>query len=101
MMHWAPPVAEVAEHPVYGWPVSTLEELDQLDPDEMYAGYRDGRDGEPEPGGNRSRAFWHGWRNGAVDGGHRAKDEAQAALAAIVHREMLGSRRKHGEASAS
>jgi hypothetical protein len=35
----------------------------------------------------RSRAitapfsYWHGWRNGMVDGGHRPKDAAQAALA--------------------
>lgn len=73
-------------HPVYGAPVTTLEELDRLDPDEMLEGFRDGFAGGPEPGGNRSKAFWHGWRNGAVDGGHREKDEAQAALAAAVVR---------------
>lgn len=72
-------------HPVYGKPVTTIAELDQLDSDEMYQGYRDGRDGDPEPRGNRTRAYWHGWRNGAVDGGHREKDAAQAMLAAAVH----------------
>lgn len=81
---------DAVEHPVYGQPVTTIADLDQLDSDEMYEGYRDGRAGEPEPGGNRSRAYWHGWRNGAVDGGHREKDEAQAVLAAAVFRQMGG-----------
>lgn len=44
-------------------------------------GYRDGLAGDVEPGDNRSLSYWHGWRNGAVDGGHREKDEAQAILA--------------------
>ena len=65
-------------------PVETLEDLDSLDPLEMVEGYRDGYGDEPEPGGNRSRSYWHGWRNGAVDGGHREKDGSQALLAARV-----------------
>lgn len=81
---------DAVEHPHYGHPVTTIAELDRLDADEMYDGYRDGKAGEPEPGGNRSRAFWHGWRNGAVDGGHREKDEAQAILAAAVFAQMGG-----------
>ena len=64
--------------------VSTLAELDALDCDELLAGYHDGFDGEPEPGANRSLAYWHGWRNGAVDGGHREKDAEQAWLARIT-----------------
>lgn len=76
---------DAVPHPVFGAAVTTTADLDQLDSGEMYQGYRDGRDGEPEPGGNRSRAYWHGWRNGAVDGGHREKDAAQAMLAAAVH----------------
>ena len=60
---------------------TALEELDTLDRAEVLEGYFDGRAGEPEPGDNRSRSYWHGWRNGALDGGHRKKDEAQAALA--------------------
>lgn len=62
-------------------PVRTLEDLATLDEAETMAGYHDGREGLPEPGNNRSRAYWHGWRNGAVDGGFREKDEAQAELA--------------------
>jgi len=83
-------VQDAIEHPVYGQPVTTIADLDQLDSDEMYEGFRDGFKGEPEPGGNRSRAYWHGWRNGAVDGGHREKDEAQAVLAAAVFKQMGG-----------
>ena len=52
-----------------------------LDGDEISDGYWAGRDGDPEPGHNRGRSYWHGWRNGAVDGGHREKDRSQAMLA--------------------
>jgi hypothetical protein len=65
-------------------PVRTIADLDTLDHDEIVEGYMDGFGGEPEPGNNRSRSYWHGWRNGAVDGRHREKDEAQAALAREV-----------------
>jgi len=65
-------------------PVTTLADLDSLDDAELLEGYRDGRAGEPEPGNNRSRSYWHGWRNGAVDGGHRDKDLAQSELARVV-----------------
>lgn len=63
-------------------PVLTLADLDTLDAAQIVEGYRAGRDGDPEPGNNRSRAFWHGWRNGRVDGGHDTPDDAQRALAA-------------------
>lgn len=62
-------------------PITTLGQLAALEHDEMLAGYHDGLAGVPEPGGNRSDAYWHGWRNGRVDGGHDPKDAAQAALA--------------------
>lgn len=62
-------------------PVSTIADAHLLDPGEVQAGYLAGNQGAPEPLGSRfSRAFWHGWRNGAVDGGHRANDAAQAVL---------------------
>jgi hypothetical protein len=83
---------DVIDHPVYGHPVATIAELDQLDADDMVEGFRDSFKGEPEPQGNRSRSYWHGWRNGAVDGGHREKDEAQANLAAAVFAQMGGQR---------
>lgn len=54
------------EHP-YGEPVRTAEELLTLDSTEMIEGYNDGFKGEPEPQGNRSKSYWHGWRNGNMD----------------------------------
>jgi hypothetical protein len=72
-------------------PVTTLDDLHSLDGIEVLEGYLDGLRGEPEPGNNRSRSYWHGWNNGAVDRGRREKDEAQAALA----REVVGSWRRH------
>jgi hypothetical protein len=64
-------------------PVTTLADLATLDDAEVLEGYRDGFAGDPEPGNNRSRSYWHGWRNGALDGGHRQKDAAQAELARV------------------
>ena len=61
-------------------PVTTLAELETLDIAEIVEGYRDGMSGDPEPGGNRSKGYWHGWRNGRVDGGHAEPDEAMSAL---------------------
>lgn len=65
-------------------PVKTLVVLNQLDSDEIYAGYQSGRRGDDEPGHNRSFSFWHGWRNGLVDGGYAEKDDAQMLLAKAV-----------------
>ena len=72
-------------------PVTTLAELDALDEAEIIEGYHDGRAGEPEPGDNRSLAYWHGWRNGMVDSGRAKPDAAQMKLvAAYVERGRLG-----------
>ena len=57
-------------------PVSRLDELASLDDGEILEGYSDGFKGEP-CGDNRSRSYWHGWRNGMVDSG-RAKTDAAA-----------------------
>lgn len=61
-------------------PVRTAFDLDQIDDADVIEGYRDGRRGEPEPKGNRSRSYWHGWKNGMVDSGRRQSDEHQRAL---------------------
>lgn len=63
-------------------PVRTVDDLESLDQTEMLEGYSAGHAGDPEPGGNRGRSFWHGWRNGMVDAGHLKGNEHQAALAA-------------------
>jgi hypothetical protein len=54
-------------------PVISLMDLARLDDEEQAEGYRDGAEGLP-CGGNRSRSYWHGWRNGARDGGHRDRN---------------------------
>jgi hypothetical protein len=48
-------------------PVSTLEELDSLDDADMCEGYRSAERGDPEPGENRGKSFWHGWRCRMMD----------------------------------
>lgn len=62
-------------------PIRRAKQLENLDDAEMLEGYRDGFKNEPEPKGNRSISYWHGWRNGAVDGGYREIDSAQGELA--------------------
>jgi hypothetical protein len=62
-------------------PIRRAVQLESLDDTELREGYLDGFNGEPEPGNNRSFSYWHGWRNGAVDKGHREIDEAQRELA--------------------
>lgn len=65
-------------------PITTPADLEALDKAEVMEGYMDGLSGDSEPGDNRSPSYWHGWRNGAVDGGHREKDIAQVLLARAV-----------------
>lgn len=61
-------------------PVFTLDDLDSLDKDEIIEGYCDGFINEL-CGDNRSRSFWHGWRNGMMDAGFMEMDEASRSLA--------------------
>ncbi len=63
-------------------PVTSLADLDKLDELEVKEGYFDGRDDapEPRPGGNRSRAYWHGWRVGMMDAGKVLCDQTHAQL---------------------
>ena len=61
--------------------VVNFSALDDCDEAEIVEGYFDGRNGDPEPGDNRSYAYWHGWTKGACDGGHREATEADALLA--------------------
>lgn len=78
-------------------PVTTVAELDTLDDDEILEGYLDGFSGEPEPGDNRSKAYWHGWRNGRVDGHHEADpDAAMTKLVQDINRNG-GFLRKAGQ----
>ena len=62
-------------------PVCTLAELEALDENEIIEGYvSTGRD-DPEPGANRGRSFWHGWRNRMIDYGVIPSDNASRQLA--------------------
>ena len=69
--------------PLHRKPVATVAELVTLDDAEMVDGYFDGFADEP-CGDNRSRAFWHGWRNGMMDKGRLEKDNTACALAQEV-----------------
>jgi hypothetical protein len=62
-------------------PVSTKAELDTLDDAEIFAGYIGFERGDPEPGPNRGKAYWHGWRNAAIDTKVWPMDEAASQLA--------------------
>lgn len=44
-------------------PVSTMADLITLDELQVIEGYQSAENGDPEPGPNRGRAFWHGWCN--------------------------------------
>lgn len=57
-------------------PLSSIKELDALDEEECVAGYLSGLKGSPEPGNDKSKSYWHGWRNGMIDKGHIPIDGA-------------------------
>ena len=63
-------------------PVLTTAELEAMPYAEILDGYHDGLGNEPEPGDNHSKAYWHGWRNGMVDGRHAEPDCAMEILTA-------------------
>lgn len=62
-------------------PVRTVADLETLDGDEIFAGYTEWKPGDPEPGPNRGRSYWHGWRNAAIDHRELEGDDASAQLA--------------------
>ena len=62
-------------------PVRTLAELDELDKRDILEGYLSAERGDPEPGPNRGKAFWHGWRNMMMDLGAIKMDRAALRLA--------------------
>jgi len=70
-------------------PVRTMADLNGLNEDDMVEGYLSAERGDPEPGENRGRSFWHGWRNRMIDMGELPPDEAGTQLA----REYLAAMR--------
>ena len=76
-------------------PVSTKADLDTLDHDEIVEGYISTKRGDPEPGENRGRAYWHGWRNAMIDMGEIDPDDACRQLA----REVVAFERRRPQGS--
>ncbi|WP_210189153.1 hypothetical protein [Bradyrhizobium erythrophlei] len=70
--------------------VSTIADLETLEDEQILEGYRSAERGDPEPGPNRGRSFWHGWRNRMMDLGELPGDEASRSLA----REYLAAQRQ-------
>jgi hypothetical protein len=62
--------------------VSTIADLNTLDPEEITKGYLYGLEQDATEPLDATRAFWHGWRNARIDRGFLPADEASAALAA-------------------
>lgn len=65
-------------------------ESDYIDAD-VIDGYGSGYRGDREPGSDKSRSFFHGWKNGRVDGGHDPIDERQQEFA----RAFVANQRSH------
>lgn len=61
-------------------PVRTKADLGTLDEADIREGYMSAERGDPEPGPNRGRAYWHGWRNRMIDLGVLPVDEAAMQL---------------------
>jgi len=61
-------------------PVRTAADLLTLDHNEIVRGYMDYEPGDPEPGANQGRAYWHGWCNARTDRTTHEPTEAQRAL---------------------
>lgn len=69
-------------------PVETKADLEALDADDIVAGYRDGWGNPAEPGSDKSRGYWHGWRNAQTDRGRAPLDVHQMLLC----HEVVGAR---------
>lgn len=69
-------------------PVETVADLSCLDDDEIVAGYCGGLSCSDEPGSDKSRGYWHGWRNAQIDRGRMPPDVHSQRLV----REYLGAR---------
>lgn len=68
-------------------PVETKADLETLCEDDVLAGYMDGLINQNEPGSDKSRGYWHGWRNAQTDKGRAPVDVSQQRLV----REIIGA----------
>lgn len=67
-------------------PISSKAELAFVDESDCMAGYLSGLENSPHPGSDKSKSFWHGWRNGMMDKGNLRPDAASENLAREVVR---------------
>ena len=70
--------------------VSTLADLETLDVDQITEGYLSAERGDPEPGENRGRAYWHGWCNRMRDYGELPQCAASVSLVTEYARKLRG-----------
>jgi hypothetical protein len=61
-------------------PVRTIADFKTLDEGEVLEGYLDGFSGLMPTAPTRSRAYWHGWRNGMIESERHPPDEAYIEL---------------------
>lgn len=67
--------------------IATKADLSNVNDDECVDGYRSGLKNGETPSSLHSKSFWHGWRNGMVDGGHMNIDGEMMELAREMHSE--------------
>lgn len=60
--------------------VATVQDLNNLDEKEMVAGYLAGINNDSQPGSDKSRAYWHGWKNGMCDKGRMVPTDIHRGL---------------------
>lgn len=65
-------------------PVRRIEDLDTLDENDIFEGYQSAERGDPEPGENRGRGYWHGWRAKMMDLGEIPIDDDHRVLTVQV-----------------
>ena len=71
-------------------PVTTLADWDALDLNEVVAGHLSAEKADPEPGGNHSRSFHHGWRTRMMDLGEiPCPPEHDRVVRAAMDRERI------------
>ena len=66
-------------------PVENIADFRTLDEGEILCGYLDGLSGSTCALSKVSRSYWHGWRNGLVDGGFTEQDGPQLRLEAELN----------------
>lgn len=72
-------------------PVTNADELAGFDDAEILEGYMDALAGDGEPGGNRSKGYWHGWRNGSNDRAGKVDDAQRALISSIRASQALAA----------